>query len=53
MNSAERTSIHQRLTGDILPGGPRQVQSTYYIAPFTRASREDDYRVAWAFFESW
>jgi hypothetical protein len=30
------------VTDDTLPGGPRQV---------ARASREDDYRVAWAVFE--
>ena len=35
---------------DTLPGGPREVQRTY-TAPFARASREDDYRVAWEFFE--
>jgi len=35
---------------DTHPGGPRQVTRTF-TAPFARASREDDYRVAWAFFE--
>jgi len=44
------TTITQWLMDDTLPGGPREVQRTY-TAPFTRASREDDYRVAWAFFE--
>lgn len=44
------TTIIQWLMDDTLPGGPREVQRTY-TAPFTRASREDDYRVAWAFFE--
>lgn len=34
-----------------LPGGPRQATRTFK-APFSRASREDDYRVAWAFFEA-
>jgi hypothetical protein len=34
-----------------LPGGPRQATLTFK-APFSRASREDDYRVAWAFFEA-
>lgn len=34
---------------DTIPGGPREVQRTY-TAPFVRASREDDCRVAWAFF---
>lgn len=43
------TTITQWLMDDTLPGGPREVQRTY-TAPFTRASREEDYRVAWAFF---
>ena len=44
------TTITQWLMDDTLPGGPREVQR-HYTAPFTRASREDDYRVAWAFFD--
>lgn len=36
---------------DTLPGGPRQVTRSFK-APFARASREDDYRTAWAFFEN-
>ena len=44
------TTITQWLMDDTLPGGPREVQRTY-TAPFARASREDDYRVAWEFFE--
>lgn len=44
------TTITQWLMDDTLPGGPREVQRTY-TAPFARASREDDYRTAWAFFE--
>ncbi len=43
------TTITQWVMDDTLPGGPREVQR-HYTAPFTRASREDDYRVAWAFF---
>ena len=34
-----------------LPGGPRHVTRSFK-APFARASREDDYRTAWAFFAS-
>ena len=34
---------------DTLPGGTAQVTRTFK-APFARASREHDYRVAWAFF---
>ena len=44
------TVITMEVTDDTLPGGPRQVTRTFK-APFARASREDDYRVAWAFFE--
>lgn len=45
------TVITQWVTDDTLPGGPRTVERTY-TAPFVRASREDDYRIAWAFFEN-
>ena len=45
------TVITQWVTDDTLPGGPRTVERRY-VAPFARASREDDYRTAWAFFES-
>ncbi|MDQ3060063.1 MAG: class I SAM-dependent DNA methyltransferase [Pseudomonadota bacterium] len=44
------TTITQWVMDDTLPGGPREVERTY-TAPFARVSREDDYRVAWAFFE--
>lgn len=44
------TTITQWVMDDTLPGGPREVERTY-TAPFARANREDDYRVAWAFFE--
>lgn len=43
--------ITQWVTDDTLPGGPRTVQRIY-IAPFARANREDDYRIAWTFFEA-
>ncbi len=33
------------------PGGPRTRTRTY-TAPFALANREEDYRIAWAFFES-
>lgn len=45
------TVITQWVMDDTLPGGPREVERTY-VAPFARANREDDYRMAWAFFES-
>lgn len=44
------TVITQWVTDDTLPGGPRTVERSY-TAPFARANREDDYRIAWAFFE--
>lgn len=43
------TVVTQWVTDDTLPGGPRTVERTY-VAPFARANREDDYRIAWAFF---
>lgn len=43
------TVITQWVTDDTLPGGPRTVERTY-VAPFARANREDDYRMAWAVF---
>jgi hypothetical protein len=45
------TVVTQWVTDDTLPGGPRTVERTY-TAPFVRASREDDYRTAWPFFQS-
>lgn len=44
------TVITQWVTDDTIPGGPRTVERTY-TAPFARANREEDYRIAWAFFE--
>lgn len=44
------TVITQWVTDDTLPGGPRTVERRY-VAPFARANREEDYRVAWEFFE--
>ena len=46
----EGTVITQWVLDDTLPGGPRTVERTY-TAPFARANREEDYRIAWAFFE--
>lgn len=45
------TVITQWVTDDTLPGGPRTVERSY-TAPFARANREEDYRIAWAFFEN-
>jgi hypothetical protein len=38
------------VTDDTLPGGPRKVERRY-TAPFALANREEDYKIAWAFFE--
>lgn len=45
------TVITQWVSDDTLPGGPRTVERRY-VAPFARASREEDYRIAWAAFEA-
>ena len=45
------TIVTQWVTDDTRPGGPRTVERTY-VAPFARANREEDYRIAWAFFEA-
>ncbi|MFA7606286.1 MAG: class I SAM-dependent DNA methyltransferase [Rhodocyclaceae bacterium] len=45
------TVITQWVLDDTLPGGPRTVERSY-TAPFARANREEDYRLAWAFFEN-
>jgi hypothetical protein len=44
------TIVTMTITDDTLPGGPRQVTRTFK-APFARANREEDYRVAWEFFQ--
>lgn len=41
--------IEQPILDDTLPGGPHQ-RVRRYEAPFARANREEDYRIAWAFF---
>lgn len=43
--------VTQWVRDDTLPGGPRTVERRY-VAPFARADREADYRIAWPFFES-
>lgn len=43
------TVITQWVTDDTLPGGPRTVERRY-VAPFARANREEDYRLAWDYF---
>jgi hypothetical protein len=43
--------VQQWVQDDTLPTGP-YVRERRWVAPFARASREDDYRIAWAFFEA-
>ena len=43
------TVVTEWVSDDTLPGGPRTVER-HYVAPFALASREDDYRLAWAHF---
>lgn len=47
----EGTVVTQWVSDDTLPGGPRTVERRY-VAPFARANREEDYRIAWAFFDA-
>jgi hypothetical protein len=45
------TVVQQWVQDDTLPTGP-YLKERHWVAPFARASREDDYRIAWAFFEA-
>jgi hypothetical protein len=45
------STVETNVIDDTQPGGPRTRTRTY-TAPFALASREEDYRIAWAFFES-
>lgn len=44
------TRIERQVMDDTLPGGPT-ARTRSWVAPFALASREDDYRTAWGFFE--
>jgi len=46
---SDGTTVDMTITDDTLPGGPRHVTRTFK-APFARANREEDYRLAWTFF---
>ena len=43
--------VQQWVQDDTLPTGP-YLKERRWVAPFARASREDDYRIAWTFFEA-
>lgn len=49
-NLPDGTIVSHTVLNDTLPTGPFQ-QERRYIAPFALANREEDYRIAWAFFE--
>jgi hypothetical protein len=44
------TVVQQWVQDDTLPTGPH-VKERRWVAPFARACREDDYCIAWPFFE--
>ncbi len=44
-------TVSKTFLDDTLPGGPVSRTTTYH-APFFKPDREEDYRVAWAFFEN-
>ncbi|WP_374692275.1 hypothetical protein [Accumulibacter sp.] len=44
------STVTTTVLDDTQPGGP-QTRARSYTAPFALASREADYRIAWAFFE--
>ena len=43
------TVIEQNVVDDTLPNGPHK-KTRRWVAPFTLASREEDYRIAWKHF---
>jgi hypothetical protein len=43
--------VYRTIEDDTLPGGPH-ARTITYEAPFVLANREEDYRIAWEFFES-
>ena len=47
---ADGTVIERTVLDDTLPGGPVE-RTIRYVAPFTLADRETDYRTVWAHFE--
>ncbi len=47
----EGTVIEQEVLDDTLPNGPHK-KTRRWVAPFALANREDDYRIAWEYFQS-
>ena len=51
MKNAPAGYVFERIiTDDTTPGGPVE-RAIQYIAPFDRCDREQDYEIAWKFFE--
>ena len=42
--------FYRTITDDTIPGGPVE-RTIEYVAPFDRCDREQDYEIAWKFFE--
>jgi hypothetical protein len=42
--------VFKTFLDDTLPDGPHH-RTIEYVAPFFRPDREEDYRIAWEFFE--
>jgi len=51
IGNLESGQVTKTFMDDTLPGGPVERTITY-VAPFFKPNREEDYRVAWAFFEN-
>jgi hypothetical protein len=43
------STVETTVIDDTLPGGPRK-RMRHWVAPFVRADRETDYRIAWEYF---
>jgi Asp-tRNA(Asn)/Glu-tRNA(Gln) amidotransferase A subunit family amidase len=44
------TRIQRQVVDDTVPGGPT-ARTRSWVAPFALANREEDYRIAWAYFD--
>ncbi|NLY44344.1 MAG: class I SAM-dependent DNA methyltransferase [Clostridiaceae bacterium] len=49
-NARAGEKFYRTIMDDTMPGGPVE-RTIEYIAPFDRCDREDDYEIAWKFFE--
>jgi hypothetical protein len=51
IRTLKQGTVTKTYPDDILPGGPHE-RTIEYIAPFFKPDREQNYRIAWAFFEN-